>query len=257
MDPGSPLTRTFEAPDGVTLAYHELGTGRAVVLLHGYMSGGPEIWVRTGIATRLADAGRRVIMPDFRGHGDSARPHDPGAYPRDALTTDARAVIAHLDLGEYDLAGYSLGGRIVARMLALGAKPGRAVVAGTGLEPIVHASGRGGNYRRILSGLGTFAPGSPEAQVEEYLNSTGADPVALLHVLDTFVDTPLEAFAAIDVPTLVIAGADDVGRGSVPDLAAAIRGSRLQEVPGDHLTALLSAELSDEVTRFLIGADAE
>lgn len=251
------ITQTFQSADGLTLAYHEIGTGRAVVLLHGYMSSGPELWARTGISTRLADADRRVIMPDFRGHGDSARPHDPDAYPADALTTDSQALIAHLGLGEYDLVGYSLGGRIVARMLALGAKPGRAVVAGTGLEPIVHASGRGGNYRRILSALGTFAPGSPEAQIEEYLTSTGADPVALLRVLDTLVDTPLEAFAAIDVPTLVIAGAEDVGRGSVPDLAAAIPGSRLQEVPGDHLTALLSPDLSDEITRFLIGGDAD
>lgn len=102
------ITRTFEAPDGVMLAYHELGTGRPVVLLHGYMSTGPEIWMRTGIATRLADADR----------------------PRDALTSDAEGLIAHLELGDYDLGGYSLGGRIVARMVALGAKPGRAVVGG-------------------------------------------------------------------------------------------------------------------------------
>ena len=251
------ITQTFQAADGLTLAYHEVGSGRPVVLLHGYMSTGPEVWMRTGIAARLADADRRVIMPDFRGHGASARPHDPAAYPRDALTTDSQGLIAHLELGDYDLGGYSLGGRVVARMLALGAKPGRAVVGGTGLEPIVHASGRGGNYRRILSSLGTFASGSPEAQIEEYLTSTGADPVALLRVLDTLVDTPIEAFAGIDVPTLVIAGAEDVGRGSVPDLAAAIRGSRLQEVPGDHLTARLSPELNDELTRFLLAGDVD
>ena len=89
------------------------------------------------------------------------------------------------------------------------------------------------------------------------MTSTGADPVALLRVLDTFVDTPLEAFARIDVPTLVIAGAEDVGRGSVPDLAAAIPGSRLRLVPGDHLSALLSSELSDELADFLIGRDVD
>ena len=251
------ITQTFQAADGLTLAYHEVGSGRPVVLLHGYMSTGPEIWMRTGIAARLADADRRVIMPDFRGHGASARPHNPAAYPRDALTTDSQRLIAHLELGDYDLGGYSLGGRVVARMLALGAHPRRAVVGGTGLEPIVHAAGRGENYRRILSSLGTFAPGSPEAQVEEYLTSTGADPVALLCVLDTLVDTPLEAFAGIDVPTLVIAGAADVGRGSVPDLAAAIPGSRLRRVPGDHLSALQSSELSDEITRFLLAGDVD
>ncbi len=173
------ITQTFQAADGLTLAYHEVGSGRPVVLLHGYMSTGPEIWMRTGIAARLADADRRVIMPDFRGHGASARPHDPAAYPRDALTTDSQRLIAHLELGDYDLGGYSLGGRVVARMLALGAHPRRAVVGGTGLELIVHAAGRGENYRRILSSLGDISrPAWPEAQVEEYLTSTGADPVA-------------------------------------------------------------------------------
>ena len=251
------ITQTFQAADGFTLAYHDLGTGRPVVLAHGYMSTGPEAWVSTGIADRLAADDRRVIMPDFRGHGESARTRDPQAYPMDVLTSDALALIAHLGLSDYDLGGYSLGGRIVARMLALGVRPGRAVVAGTGLEPIIHAAGRGERYRRILSNLGTFAPGSLEAQVEEHLVSSGADPVALLHVLNTFVDTPLEAFAGIDVPTLVIAGDADIDRGSVADLAAAIPGSRLRLVPGDHITALTSSELGDEIAGFIGGEAGE
>jgi pimeloyl-ACP methyl ester carboxylesterase len=257
MCPEAVMTETFHAADGLTLAYHELGTGRPVVLLHGYTSTGAGNWVTTGIAARLAASERRVIMPDLRGHGDSARPHDAAAYPPDALTSDALALIEHLGLSDYDLGGYSLGGRIVARMLALGARPGRAVVAGTGLEPIIHAAGRGENYRRVFTNLGTFVPGSFEAQMEEYLASTGADPVALVNVLDTFVDTPLAAFAQIEVPTLVIAGDADVGRGSVPDLAAAIPGSRLRIVPGDHWTALTSPELTDELVRFLCGGAGE
>ncbi len=217
----------------------------------------PDICVRTGIAARLAAEDRRVIMPDFRGHGESAQPREPEAYPPDVLTSDALALIAHLALSDYDLGGYSLGGRIVARMLALGAKPRRSVVGGTGLEPIIHAAGRGENHRRILSSLGTFAPGSFETLIEEYLASTGADPIALLHVLNTFVDTPLEAFAQIDVPTLVIAGDADVERGSVSDLAAAIPCSRLRLVPGDHITAVTSPELCDELARFMGGEAGE
>jgi len=82
------------------------------------------------------------------------------------------ALIARLELRDYDLGGYSLGARIAARMLALGATPGRAFLGGTGLEPILHAAGRGDGYRRVLSRLalsaapdggallGTFEPGS-------------------------------------------------------------------------------------------------
>ena len=242
---------SFKGSGGFALAYHELGTGPPVLLLHGYITSARDAWVQTGIAARLAADGHRVVMLDFRGHGDSAKPRDPHAYPPDALTADALALIDHLGVDGYDLAGYSLGGRIVARMLALGAKPERAIIAGTGLDPIVHAAGRGDSYRRILTSLGTFAPGSVDAQIEAYLTSVGADPVALINVLDTFVDTPAAALAQIDVPTLVLAGDSDNDRGSVSELAAAIPGSRLRRVPGDHVTALSAPELTDEMADFL------
>ena len=57
----------------------------------------------------LAGQGYRVILPDLRGHGDSARPHDPAAYPPDALADDGLALIEQLGLTDYDLGGYSLG----------------------------------------------------------------------------------------------------------------------------------------------------
>ena len=80
-------TQTLTASDGAPLAYLELGEGRPVVLLHGFLMTAHEAWVRPGIAERIAAAGRRVIMPDLRGHGCSA-PRDPAAYPRDILADD-------------------------------------------------------------------------------------------------------------------------------------------------------------------------
>ena len=119
-----PATHTFPSDDGLTLAYHEVGSGRPVILLHGYISAALETWARSGATARLGTAGRRLIMPDMRGHGDSAKPHEPSAYPPDALTGDVRALIAHLGLTDYDLVGYSVGARIAARLMALGACPG-------------------------------------------------------------------------------------------------------------------------------------
>ena len=246
-----PATHTFQAADGLTLAYHEVGAGRPVLLLHGYISPARETWVRSGAAAGLLAAGRRLIMPDMRGHGESARPHDPGAYPKDALTTDAQTLIGHLGLTDYDLAGYSLGARVAARVMALGARPRRAVLGGTGLDPIVHAAGRGDNYRRLFARLDTSEPGTPEAQMKAHMASIDADPTALLHVLDTPVDTPREALAAVEVPTLVIAGDDDTARGSVEDLADVLPQGRLLRVPGDHLTALLGPQFAVELAAFL------
>src|ERR1700689_3058592 len=236
------ITHNLETDDGVSLTYYELGSGRPLMLLHGYNAPAIPTWVDTNIAERLANGGHRVIMPDLRGHGASV-PTNGHAYPPDALTTDLLTLIVHLDLGEYDLGGYSLGARIVARALTLGVQPRRAFIGGTGLDPIVHAAGRGGNYRRILGNLGTWEPGTPEAQFEGWVRQVGADPVALIRVLDTLVDTAEEDLARVDVPALVIAGDQDTDRGSVEDLAAILPKARLQRIPGDHFSALTSTEL--------------
>ena len=54
--------------------------------------------VKSGLAGRLAGRGYRVIMPDLRAHGDSAKPHNAAAYPPDILTDDALALVDHLVL---------------------------------------------------------------------------------------------------------------------------------------------------------------
>src|SRR3546814_18237986 len=88
-------------------------------------------------------------MPDLRGHGDSDKPHNPACYKPDVLADDAFDLIGHLGLTDYDLAGYSLGGRTSVRMLAKGAKPRRAVLSGMGLDGLLDTQGRGGYFRHV------------------------------------------------------------------------------------------------------------
>ncbi len=243
--------RTFRARDGVRLAYRELGSGRPLVLIHGYFSTATVNWVRYGHAAHLAERGFRVLMPDLRGHGDSAKPRDAASYPPDVLADDGFALVEALGLTDYDLAGYSLGGRTVARMLVRGAAPRRAVIAGMGLEGLVHAVGRGAFFRRVLTGLGTFARRTPEWRAEAFLRTVGGDPAALRRVLDAFVDTPREALARIAVPTLVVAGADDRDNGSAEDLAAVLPNARAVRVPGGHMSAVARPELGAAIAEFL------
>ena len=243
----------FEAGDGVQLAYRELGEGRPLVLIHGYFSTALVNWVRYGHAALIAAHGRRVIMPDLRGHGDSAKPHAASAYPPDVLADDGFALIHHLGLTDYDLGGYSLGGRTTVRMLARGALPGRAIVAGMGLEGIVHPGGRSGFFRRILTQLGTFERGSLEWMTEAFLKTVGGDPAALIHVLGTFVDTPIEDIAGIHTPTLVLTGADDSDNGSAESLAATLPNGKYVSVPGNHMSAVTKPELGTAIVDFLAG----
>ncbi|MBB5158750.1 alpha/beta fold hydrolase [Saccharopolyspora phatthalungensis] len=242
----------FPGRDGTRLAYRELGQGRPLVLLHGFFSLATQNWVRPGHAETIAARSHRVIMPDLRGHGDSAKPHEISSYPRDVLADDGFALVEHLGLDGYDLGGYSLGGRTVIRMLARGAMPERAIVAGQGMHEITGLGGGVGTFlRRVFGGLGTFAPGSPEWKAERWLRSVDGDPVALQHVLDTVVNTTPDAVARIQVPTLVVAGADDDRDGSTPALAAALPRGSHAVVPGDHTTATAAPELAAAIVAFL------
>ncbi|GIH17276.1 alpha/beta fold hydrolase [Rugosimonospora africana] len=242
----------FPGRDGVNLAYREVGEGRPLVLLHGLLSDGT-LWLRHGQAETIATHGYRVILPDFRGHGRSAKPHDPAAYPLDVLADDGLALVEHLGLDDYDLGGYSLGARIAVRMLVRGATPGRAVVAGQGMRELLGTGGgASARLRPILNGWGTFEPGSPEERTEQWLRSAGEDPVALLHVMDSMVATPAEPIGGIQVPTLVVVGADDERAATADELVATLPHGVRATVPGDHVAAVGTPELTAAIVDFLI-----
>lgn len=216
----NPEVSFFPGRDGVRLAYREAGEGRPPVLLHGFAADAT-MWLRYGWAEAIATRRHRVIMPDFRGHGSSAKPHDAASYPPDVLADDGLALLDHLGADDYDRAGYSLGARIAVRMLVRGAAPGRAVLAGQGLREVLGAGNGADSFlRRVFAGWGAFEPGSPEERAEQWLWSDRADPAALLHVLDSIVATPVQPLGQIQVPTLVVVGAGDERAASADPLVA-------------------------------------
>ena len=243
----------FAGHDGVKLVYRESGSGLPLILLHGFMGTGSH-WLGQGPGGPLAEQGFRLVLPDFRGHGQSARPHDPLAYPPDVLTDDGLALIEHLGLGagEYDLGGYSLGGRIAVRMLARGAEPGRAVVAGQGLAKVSGPQGGGAN-RRALTALadGTaLPPDSADAQIAHWAAKLGADPRALLHVLGSLVPTPEDDLRRITTPVLVVIGDRDE-RSDADELAALLPAGRFARVPGGHGDTFAAPEFTAVIRAFL------
>lgn len=244
-------TRFFDSFDGVRIAWRELGEGRPVVLLHGYFSDARTNWVRYGHAAAIAGRGFRVIMPDLRAHGESDRPHEPAAYPPDALTRDGHALVAHLRLIDYDLGGYSLGARTVSRMVATGAIPRRVVFSGMGLEGLLETGRRVGHFRHILTNLGKHERGTPEWLAEAFLKTTKGDPVALLGILDTFADTPRAVLERLAQPALVVCGAEDSDNGSAAALAELLPDGRYVEVSGGHMSSVTKPELGRAIAEFL------
>jgi pimeloyl-ACP methyl ester carboxylesterase len=247
----SPVTHHFAAPDGIQLTWHELGEGWPVVLLHGLFSDAETNWLKFGHAATITAASFRVIMPDLRAHGQSAKPHDSAAYPPDVLAEDGLALIAHLGLTDYHLGGYSLGARTAVRMVVRGARPARLIISGMGLTGLTKTGARSEHFKRILTGLGTHERGSPEWLAEAFLKTTGGDPGALLPLLDSFVDTSEAELRAIAMPTLVLQGSEDHDNGEAEEVAALLPQATFVEVPGNHMSAVTKPDLGRAIADFL------
>jgi pimeloyl-ACP methyl ester carboxylesterase len=107
------------------------GSGRAVVLIHGWPLSG-ESWSEQVPAFEAA--GYRVITYDRRGFGRSDKPLT--GYTYDTLTEDLHAVITGLDLTDVTLVGFSMGGGEVARYFSkYGAERLRSVVFASAVPP--------------------------------------------------------------------------------------------------------------------------
>ena len=223
------------------------------MLLHGLIGGG-SLLASQELTLGLAAAGYRVILPDLRGHGDSGGPHDPACYPPDVLIDDVLALIDHLGLDDYDLGGYSLGGKLVLRLLARGARPAHAVVGGQGLDALDAESDRTDGHRRVLAAVADGSPlpaGSPEEAFAGWIRQSKVDARAVRLVLDTFVATPADALRSVPTPTLVVVGDRDTRGTSAGTLAGLLPHGQLAFVPGDHLTAASAPEFTAVILRFL------
>jgi non-heme chloroperoxidase len=96
----------------IELHYEDLGTGKPVVLIHGWPLSGAS-WEKQVAA--LLESGHRVITYDRRGFGRSSQPST--GYEYDTLAKDLDKIMTTLDLQGAALVGFSMGGGEVARYL--------------------------------------------------------------------------------------------------------------------------------------------
>jgi pimeloyl-ACP methyl ester carboxylesterase len=244
-------THKWNASDGVALAWHELGEGRSVILLHGLFSNADTNWIKFGHAERIASEGFRAIMPDLRAHGDSGKPQDADCYPRGILARDLRELVEHLDLDGFDLGGFSLGARTVVEAVGEGMQPGKAVLAGMGLQGLREWDRRQHFFLEAIENADTSKRGDKHWLAIQFMKTMKIDRVAAAHLLRSFVAASDDWLEAFSMPTLVIAGSEDQDNGSASELAEALPRGEYREVPGTHMSSVTKPELGDEIARFL------
>jgi len=247
-------TFRFQSFDGTQLAVHTEGEGRPVLLLHGLFSSAHMNWIKWGHGARLAAAGFKAIMLDFRAHGDSDAPHDPAAYPLGVLVRDVAALVEHFGLepGGFDLVGFSLGARTAIHAVGHAIlEPRRLAICGMGVAGLAEWERRASHFKRVIDEFDTIKPGDPAYVARTFLKSQGVDRVAARLLLDAMDDFELARLANITMPTAAICGVDDQDNGSAEELAAILPDARYIPVPGSHLNSVTKPEMGAAIVRFL------
>src|SRR5215469_14575713 len=115
----------------IELYYEDHGSGKPVVLIHGYPLTGAS-WERQ--LPMLLNAGYRVITYDRRGFGKSSQPTE--GYNYNTFAEDLQKLITQLKLKDFTLVGFSMGGGEIARYIGkFGTKGVSQAVIISGVPP--------------------------------------------------------------------------------------------------------------------------
>ncbi|WP_426450354.1 alpha/beta fold hydrolase [Paenibacillus sp. S-38] len=153
-----------ENGNSIELHYEDVGTGKPVVLIHGWPLSGRS-WEKQVPA--LVGAGYRVITYDRRGFGQSSQPWS--GYDYDTFAADLHQLILHLDLRDVTLVGFSMGGGEVSRYIGTYGteRVSKAVLAGA-IPPYL--------YKAADNPDGGF----DDATIQGFLDGVKADRLAFM-----------------------------------------------------------------------------
>ncbi|MGD0697586.1 MAG: alpha/beta hydrolase [Terriglobia bacterium] len=267
-----------ENSGNIDLYYEDHGSGKPVVLIHGYPLSGAS-WEKQ-VAVLLA-AGHRVITYDRRGFGKSSQPTT--GYDYDTFAEDLHKLVTQLELHDFALVGFSMGGGEVARYLGkYGSKGVSKAVFISAIPPFllktpdnpegVDGSVFEGIQKAIVADRYAFFTEffknfyntdlllgkrvSEQAVQANWNVAAGASATASLACVSTWHEDFRNDLARVDVPTLVIHGdADRILPITASGLRTAklIKGARLLVVKdGPHCITWTHAEqINGELVEFL------
>ena len=272
------ITVGKENSGNIDLYYEDHGSGKPVVLIHGYPLSGASWEKQTAV---LLAAGHRVITYDRRGFGKSSQPTT--GYNYDTFAGDLHQLVTHLGLHDFALAGFSMGGGEVARYIGkYGSKGVSKAVFISSVPPFLlktpdNPEGVDGSvFEGIRKAVGAdryaffteffknfyntdllLGKRVSEQAVQASWNvAAGASATASLACVPTWYEDFRNDLARVDVPTLVMHG--DADRilpidASGNRTAKLIQGARLLVVKdGPHCITWTHAEqVNAELVNFL------
>lgn len=237
----------FYESDGLRMGYGDVGEGPALVLIHGWAEARQE-WEAAGWAEGVG-RGRRLLIPDVRGHGTSARPHELAAYATRALAHDILALLDAAEIRQADVIGYSMGSAIALWAVALWPDRVRSLVAG-GVPPEDAAE-------RVVIGRALRDEAAMTVRAAEYrdwaLRLPGNDLDALGLCLEAgCTPPPCAELALFGGEALLAAGTADSRFEATQETATCLPGGRFLALAGaDHMGAFRDARFRSAVVGFL------
>lgn len=241
-----PQTGFFASFDSTKIYYERTGSGRPVLLVHGF-TGSSASWRNAPLLKQLIANGFEVISVDLRGNGKSGKPKTDNGYAEDAEAKDLMGLMAFLKKNAYDVVGYSRGSIITARLLVLDKHVSKAILGGMGDGFTDPDWPRRLLFYRALSG----EPVQELAGFMASARSRGLDTVQLAWQQKHQPSTPPAVLQKLKQPVLLLDGDEDKDSGSVEALAAMLKNAQTKIVKGTHNTAASSEAFAEEVIRFL------
>jgi non-heme chloroperoxidase len=263
----------------IELYYEDHGSGKPVVLIHGWPLNGAS-WEKQTLA--LLNSGFRVITYDRRGFGNSSKPTT--GYDYDTFADDLNKLVTKLILRDFVLVGFSMGGGEVARYLGkYGTKRVSKAVFISAVSPFLLKTGDNpqGVDKQVFDGMKFALAQDRPAFLSRFLSdfynvdvlkgksisdqavqsswnvAIGASARGTIDCVTAFGETDFRKdLDQIDVPTLVIHGNEDR---IVPfpisgqRTAEMVKGSKLVVIDGapHGLTWTHSEKVNTELLDFL------
>ena len=234
----------------IELYYEDHGSGRPVVLIHGWPLNGAS-WEKQAAA--LLSAGHRVITYDRRGFGRSSK--TARGYNYDTFASDLDALLSALNLTDVCLVGFSMGTGEVTRYLGrYGTRRVRkAVLIGTLGPYLVKAPDNAegvdpGVFEGIKAAIKADRPAFLMQFLRDFYNydvtggklvservlednwnvAVGASAIGTLACVDAWIEDFREDLPRNSVPTLLLHG--DADRSLPPDASSRRQAKMIKNV---------------------------